>query len=212
MSQYKEKKYKNDNSISNQQHYQNSRHSHVLNKITKWIKEFIPMEASTTTTNNTSRHQQSAANNPMRSTQRDIQVLHCFCNYAQLNHEQIKNVLMMNVNDILTNQISNKLFKTFLKIGHRSDKTNALLLVKCFELINKMLNDLSSYKEYFDDLIELCLSLLWEHRLEKACDASSSEEVKTLLKKVLKALKKECLCNIEADHFKKMMLKKIGIK
>lgn len=130
-----------------------------------------------------------------------------FCSCSQLSYEQIANFCIMNVNGIVTNQVSNNLFKRFLRIGHRSDKTNALLLVECFELADKMLNDFGLFKEYFDDLIELCPSYLWEQRLEKA------EKEKPLLGEVLKALKKECLCSIEGDHdfirFKQNLLRKI---
>lgn len=123
----------------------------------------------------------------------------------------------MNVNGIISNQDSNNLFTTFLKFGHRSDKANALLLVECFEIAEKRLHNLSSYKEYLYDLIELCPSLLWVHRLEKACDASSSEKkIQSLLNKVLKMLKKECLCKIEADHdftrFKQELFREISKK
>lgn len=216
MSQYKDKEHNNNNSTSNQPHHQSSHQSRVPNEMAKLVGDFISMETNATAANNALRHQQSAATNLASPTQKDIRVLRCFCGCSQLTYEQIENFLMMNVNGIIANQISNNLFKTFLKIGHRSDKANALLLIECFELADKMLNDLGSYKEYFDDLIELCPSLLWEQRLEKACDASSLEEVQVHLDDVLKALKKECLCNIEADHdftrFKQELLRKIAKK
>lgn len=216
MSQYKDKKHNNNNSTSNQPHYQSSRQSHVPSEMAKLVGDFISTEANATAANNALRHQQSAANNPMSPTQRDIRVLRCFCGCSQLTYEQIENFLMMNVNGIITNQVSNNLFKTFLKIGHRSHKANALLLIECFELADKMLHDLGSYKEYLDDLIELCPSYLWEQRLNDACDASSPEKVQSHLDEVLSALKVECLCNIEADHdltrFKQELLRKIGKK
>lgn len=209
MSQYKDKEHNNNNSTSNQLHYQSSCQSRVPSEMAKLVGDFISMEANATTANNALRNQQSATNNSTTPTQKDIRVLRCFCGCSQLSYEQIENFLMMNVNGVITNKVSNNLFKTFLKIGHRSDKANALLLVECFELADKMLNDLGSCKEYLDDLIELCPSLLWEQRLEKA---SSSDE----MDKGLKALKNECLCNIEADHdftrFKQELLRKIGKK
>lgn len=218
MSLNKDKEHNNNNNninlTANQSHCQSSRQSRVPTEMAKLVGDFISKEANATASNNVLRHQQNAANNSMGPTQKDIRVLRCFCGCSQLTYEQIENFLMMNVNGIVTNQISNKLFKTFLSIGHRSDKAPALLLVECFELADKMLHDLGSYKEYFDNLIELCPSYLWEQRLNDACDASSPQKVQSLLDEVLTALKRECLCNIEADHdftrFKEELLRKIG--
>lgn len=155
----------------------------------------------------------SATTSP-RSPQKDFRILRCFCGCSPLTYEQIESYAMMNVKGIVNNDDSNKLLKTFLKIGHRSDKSNALILVECYEFCERILRDLDSHQELMDDLLEVCPSFLWEQKIGDACEAKTPDEVNRQLQDVLTALKKECLGNIESDHdftrFRRELLRKIG--
>lgn len=149
-----------------------------------------------------------------RPPQKDFRLLRCFCGCSQLTYEQIETYAMMNVKGIINNEGSKKLLKTFLKIGHRSDKSNALLLLECYECCDRILADLDSHQQHLDDLLEVCPTFLWEQKINDACEADTPELVNHHLEQVLGALKKECMCNIESDHdftrFRRELLRKIG--
>lgn len=213
MSNRKDKDYS-----SHHQHYQNHRR-HESNDVEKAVENFLLMESLSTSANMSLPKIPNRTENPSTSTstsppQKDLRLLRCFCGCSQLTYEQVEKFSMMNVNGIVNNDVSNNLLKTFLKIGHRTDKSNALLQLECYEFATKMSQDLGNYREYLDDLIELCPSFLWEQRLNDACDEGSPEMIRIRLEDVLNALKKECLCNIESDNdftrFKRELLRKIG--
>lgn len=147
-------------------------------------------------------------------TQKDFRILRCFCGCSPLTYEQIESYAMMNIKGIVTNDESNKLLKTFLRIGHRSDKSNALILVECYEYCDRILHDLDAHQDHMDDLLEVCPSFLWEQKINDACEAATKQEVHRQLQDVLNALKKECLSNIESEHdftrFRRELLRKIG--
>lgn len=149
-----------------------------------------------------------------RPPQKDFRILRCFCGCSQLTYEQIESYAMMNVKGVVHNEESKKLLKTFLQIGHRSDKSNALILLECYEFCERILTDLDSHQEHLDDLFEVCPTFLWEQKINDACEADTPDEVNRQLEEVLKALKKECLGNIESDHdftrFRRELLRKIG--
>lgn len=155
----------------------------------------------------------SAGSTRTQSPQKDFRILRCFCGCSQLTYEQIESYALMNVNGIIHNAEANKLLKTFLQIGHRSDKSNALLLLECYELCERIANDLDTYRDHLDDLFELCPSFLWEQKINDACDAND-DEVHQRLNEILTALMKECVGNIECDHdfkrFQDELLRKIG--
>lgn len=158
-----------------------------------------------------STNQQSTDSRPI---QKDFRVLRCFCGCSRLSYEQIESYAMMNVKGIVTNDDSKKLLKTFLQLGHRSDKSNALLLLECYELCGQILNDLDAYRDHLDDLLDVCPSFSWETKINDACDANSHDNIKHQLEIVLTALKKECIGNIECDpdftRFRRELLRKIG--
>lgn len=160
----------------------------------------------------------SSSNNNVRGTsrqppQKDFRILRCFCGCSELTFEQIEMYAMMNVNGIMHNEDSKKLLKTFLKIGHRSDKSNALILVECVEYCERIQSNLDAHQDHLDDLMEVCPTFLWEQKINDACEAKP-DEVNQQLNEVLNALKKECLSNIECDHdfsrFRRELLRKIG--
>lgn len=120
----------------------------------------------------------------------------------------------MSVSNLLDNPLGNRLLKTFLKIGHRHDKSNALISLECYELCNTIGDgNIERYRDYLDDLIELCPSYLWEEKLNDAIDESESD-VYIRLQSVLHELKRECVQTIEShndfDRFRRELLRKIG--
>lgn len=148
-----------------------------------------------------------------RQHQHDIRVLRCFCNCSQLTVEEIENVAVMNVSGLVNNSLGNRLFKTFVKIGHRTDKSNALTSIECYELCNTIIENIERYKLYIDDLMELCPDYSWEEKLNDAFDATESEAIDRL-QLVLNELKFECLrtieCHNDYDRFRRELLRKIG--
>lgn len=202
--------HRKDKTTTHHQHYQNHRHREP--NMTNIVENFISMESISTSSNMSLPPVTNTSTSPQ---QKDVRLLRCFCGCSQLTFEQIETFLMMNVNGIVTNPVSNNLLKTFLKIGHRTDKSNALLLMECYEKADKLFHDISNYRDQLDDLIDMCPSFLWEQRLNDACeDDDNLDLLKIKLGEVLTALKKECLCNIESDNdfvrFKQELLKKIG--
>ncbi|XP_031639873.1 uncharacterized protein LOC116351867 [Contarinia nasturtii] len=190
----------------NQRENRTRHHHHYRNHLRQDFDDELDME---TTSSNRSE--------PL-PPQKDLRILRCFCGCSQLTFEQIETYAMMNVKGVIHNEDSNKLLKTFLKIGHRSDKSNALCLLECYEkcceCCDRILLDLDSLQDYLDDLIELCPSFLWEQKISSACEADTSNKIKQQLGEVLNSLKKECLNNLEGDHdfarFRRELLRKIG--
>lgn len=211
-----------DDNNHHQQHTNQSRvhHQHFDNHLRQDFDDDLNMDASnehlssTKNNNNNHNHGAAAAATSPHLPQKDFRILRCFCGCSQLTYEQIESYAMMNVNGIIHNAEANKLLKTFLQIGHRSDKSNALLLLECYELCERILSDLDSHRDHLDDLLELCPSFLWEQKINDACDADTSDDVHRLLDEILMALKKECVGNIECDHdftrFRRELLRKIG--
>lgn len=196
-------------SQNNENYHQNINHpfhhQHYPNHLRQDFDDDLNMESSSL---NSVRTEQ-------RPVQKDFRILRCFCGCSELTFEQIESFAMMNVNGIVHNAESNKLLKTFLKIGHRSDKSNALILLEFYEFCEVVLSDLDSHEKYLDDLIEVCPTFSWEKQINEACDADATDESNRQLGAVLNALKKECLSNIESDHdftrFRRELLRKIGM-
>lgn len=144
-----------------------------------------------------------------KPAQKDFRVLKCFCGCSQLTYDQIESYAMMSVSGIMHNEDSRKLLRTFLSIGHLSDKSNATIQLECVEVCERILGDLDSYQEHLDALFEVCPSFLWEQKINDACEVNQE-----VLQEVLTALKKECLNNIECDQdwtrFRRELLRKIG--
>lgn len=196
-------------------------HRHFDNHLRQDFDDDLNMDAAgeqSKLTNNNNNNSQEAAKTAAATSphlpQKDFRILRCFCGCSQLTYEQIEAYAMMNVTGIIHNAEANKLLKTFLQIGHRSDKSNALLLLECYELCERILADLDEYRDHLDDLLELCPSFLWEQKINDACDADPPDRVHRLLDEILTALKKECVGNIECDHdftrFRRELLRKIG--
>lgn len=192
-------------SRNSQQHDKNnhSHHQHYHNHLRQ--QQYNHLEVSSSE----SMIDLAESSNPVQSENR---VLRCFCGCSPLTYQQVETVAMMNVNGVVNNPLGNNLLKTFLKIGHRTDKSNALLLLECYELCDKVQPNISSYQEHLDDLFELCPSFIWEQRINDAIE--DEDLVNIRLETVLNDLKRECLCSIESDNdfhrFRLELLRKIG--
>lgn len=149
-----------------------------------------------------------AATNPKENAQ---PVLKCFCGCTELTIDQIESFALMNVSRLLKNTLGNRLFKTFLKIGHQNDKSGAQIAVECYELCDKMLAHPGHYRSYLDELIEVSPDYLWEERLVETLEQTNSD---VKFPALLKELKNECLSTIEChrdyDRFREELLRKIG--
>lgn len=196
-------------------------HQHFDNHLRQDFDDDLNMDAASeqakhnnNNNNNSGQGAAVAAATSPHLPQKDFRILRCFCGCSQLTYEQIESYAMMNVNGIIHNDEANKLLKTFLQIGHRSDKSNALLLLECYELCERISGDLDAYRDHLDDLFELCPSFLWEQKINDACEADTPDRIQRLLNEVLTALKKECVGNIECDQdftrFRRELLRKIG--
>lgn len=160
------------------------------------------------------------SNNNKDPMQVDYRVLRCFCGCSQLNFEQIEQFCMMSLSGVITHPLAKSLFRTFLRIDHRTDKSNALLSLECFELCDKIItsNTISSMTINVDDidaLMELCPSFDWEEKINDAIESDKQQVCdKCNLTKILQELKQECVRNIEChndfDRFRRELLRKIG--
>lgn len=144
----------------------------------------------------------------------DHRVLRCFCGCSQLKFEQVEQFAMMSVSAIVMHPTANPLFHNFLRIGHRTDKSGALLSLECYELCDKIINNTSSNNaDDIEALIELCSSFEWEEKLNALYGSDKKLHDKYNLMQLLNELKRECVLNIECHHdfvrFRKELLRKI---
>lgn len=145
-------------------------------------------------------------------TRADFRVLRCFCGCTALTHEQIEHFSMSNVAALVNHPTSNKLFRSFLRIGHRTDKSEALNMIECHDLCARYLQNLHLIQDQsnIDQLMSLCPSFTWEQRLENAFEKGDDKETV----QTLKSLQQECVSSIEChndyDRFRRELLRKIG--
>lgn len=144
------------------------------------------------------------------SVHSDFRVLRCFCGCTALTYEEIEHFSMMNVSTLIVHPIGRSLFQNFLRIGHRHDKSEAVLHLECFEMCNKFLknNNMLRDQAMIDDLLSLCPSYLWEEKIREKISNQES------MCQVLNELKIECVQSIEChndfDRFRRELLRKIG--
>lgn len=144
----------------------------------------------------------------------DRRVLRCFCGCSQLDFEQIEEFSMMSASAMVTHPVAKPLFRNFLLIGHRTDKSNALLSLECYELCDKIINNAFANKaEEIDALMDLCPSYDWEERVNDAVDSDMRMHDNRNLLQLLHELKRECVqsiaCHNDYDRFRKELLRKI---
>lgn len=145
-------------------------------------------------------------------TQTDFRVMRCFCGCTSLTHEQIEHVALMNVDTLVVHPTGRKLFENFLRIGHQTDKSEAMAYLECHEMCDKFLRNLHLIhsSELVDDLFSLCPSFAWEQRLANSIRSNDIQSVR----RGLIDLKRECVHSIEChndyDRFRRELLRKIG--
>lgn len=147
----------------------------------------------------------------------DFRVMRCFCGCTALTHEEIEHFATMNVSTLIVHSTGKTLFRNFLRIGLRHDKSETMVHLDCFEMCNKFLRNITMIQDQdsVDDLLGLCPSYLWEQKITDAIQNSSSNYRNHVhLRQVLIDLKHECVHSIERhndyDRFRRELLRKIG--
>lgn len=146
------------------------------------------------------------------SAQTDFRVLRCFCGCTPLTYEQIEHVALMSVRSLIIHPTGIRLFENFLRIGHQTDKSEAMAYLECYEMCEKFLKNLNLIhtSELVDDLYALCPSFSWEERLASSVETNDIQSVR----QCLIDLKRECVHSIEChndyDRFRQELLRKIG--
>lgn len=141
-----------------------------------------------------------------------FRVMRCFCGCSALTHDEIEHFVMMTVSTLITHPTGSTLFRNFLRIGHRTDKSEALLLLECHELCRKFVQNLQLIRNEstVDQLLSLCPSFTWERRITEAFQSGHDHKIS----EVLKNLQQECVNSIEChndyDRFRRELLCKIG--
>lgn len=145
-------------------------------------------------------------------TREDFRVLRCFCGCTTLTVEQIEHFCMMNIAALIQHPTGSTLFRTFLKIGHRTDKSEVMIMIECYETCQKYLQNLHLVRNQgnVDQLMDLCPSFTWEQRIENISQSGDEHEII----QTLKSLQQECVNSIEChndyDRFRRELLRKIG--
>lgn len=141
-----------------------------------------------------------------------FRVMRCFCGCSALTHDEIEHFVMMNVSSLITHPTGSTLFRNFLRIGHRTDKSEAMVLLECHELCRKCVQNLQLIRDQntVDQLLSLCPSFTWERRIEEAIQSGHDHKIS----EILKSLQQECANSIEChndyDRFRRELLRKIG--
>lgn len=119
---------------------------------------------------------------------------------------------MMNVAGLIVHPTGSTLFRNFLQVGHRTDKSEALILFECHEICKKYLQNLQLVHDQrtVDQLLNLCPSFSWEQRINEAFQSDLEHSIV----QTLKSLQQECVNSIEChndyDRFRRELLRKIG--
>lgn len=128
-------------------------------------------------------------------------ILRCFCNCTELTWDEVKLYSNMNIADLVDHPKAKKLFITFLKLGHRSDRSGALTALECYDLCHRLIDDrFSRSEDAYDELRELCPNYKWEQRLDDAIERENSGEDSEALDKYLRSLQFKVKRNIESHR------------
>lgn len=112
---------------------------------------------------------------------------------------EIESHALKRVESILNNEDSKNLLREFLQKGHRSDKSNATILLERYEWCERILSDLGRNQMYLTDLIEVC-TYKWEEKINEACETDNPDEINQQLNEVLNDLKKDCVREMQCDN------------
>ncbi|XP_031619241.1 uncharacterized protein LOC116338250 [Contarinia nasturtii] len=150
------------------------------------------------------------------SVHTDFRVMRCFCGCTALTYEQIEHFAMMNVSTLIQHSTGKTLFQNFLRIGHRHDKSEAMIHLECYEMCDKFLRNSQLYEDQdlIDHLLSLCPTYTWEQRITDTLENNSGDHRYHRIRHVLNDLKRECVHSIEChndyDRFRRELLRKIG--
>lgn len=151
----------------------------------------------------------------VHNTNSNARVFQCFCGCSELTMAQIEEIAMMNVLTLVTNPLSKTVFHSFLRIGHRTDKSEAMRFFECFLLCEKLLANLELVESNLEALLELC-TYAWEMKINEAIKTDKQKHSNDNLRRVLVDLKADCVrgieCHRDFGRFREELLRKIGRK
>lgn len=165
------------------------------------------------------RNERDNANaNETMHVQSDFRVMRCFCGCSTLTFEQIEHFAMMNIASLIVHPEGKPLFKNFLRVGHRNDKSEAMEFLECFEICEKLLKHLNLIHDddQLDELFAVCPSFTWEERITEAVKKDKKHHLNSHVETihVLNELKRNCIHNIECHRdfgrFHMELLRKIN--
>lgn len=139
-----------------------------------------------------------------------FRTLRCFCGCSSFTHEQIEHIATMNVVRLLNHKIGIDLFRNFLRIGCRTDTSEVLMLMDCYNLCDKIIKNVHIIQEpeIQNDLLNLCPTYVWEERLKASFHKKQDEMLS-----IMNDLKQECVqsveCHNDYDRFRRELLRKI---
>lgn len=164
---------------------------------------------------NISSQQQRSGGDRREATLRsgtDFRVMRCFCGCTALTHDQIEHFAMMNVSALIVHPTGSNLFRNFLRVGHRTDESEALTLFECHKMCGNILENLHLVHDQstVELLLNRCPSFVWEERLKTTFQGHQECDII----QTLKDLQQECVHSIEChndyDRFRRELLRKIG--
>lgn len=141
------------------------------------------------------------------------QILKCFCGCKNLTFDEVKRIAHMNVTNLIENENSKNLFKSFLKIGHLSDKSKAMVELECYELCKLLCNNPSHRtEENIDNICDVCPNYKWECDLREKFDnwSENEEDFEKFLKTLMNQNKREIEAHSDYKRFHAELLKKLG--
>lgn len=174
------------------------------------IQYFIDHEKNIETLNRSSGDVRDATSNVR--TPSDFRVLRCFCGCTALTHEQIEHFAMINVKGLIEHATGNVLFRNFLQLGHRTDKSEALITIECYVMCKEFSQNLNLIHDQnsVDQLLSLCPSYTWEQKLTNAFESGQQAKITD----TLMSLQQDCIhsveCHVDYDRFRTELLAKIG--
>lgn len=129
------------------------------------------------------------------------QVLHSLWGCPDITSKEIKSFVEMKVKQIIQNEKSNNLFKSYLKSNQTTDESNdTLKYLEFYEFCYQILSDLESLQDNVSQLLEICPEETWKQKIEDARAVDANTENNRQLEDVLEGLKDECLNNIEHER------------
>lgn len=190
--------------MSQRDHYNNKPTTSNNNKASHSSSSAHNLHHTDRTHGSHSRRNERDDGNANENVQNDFRVMRCFCGCSTLTFEQIEHFAMMNIASLIAHSEGKPLFKNFLRIGHRNDKSEAMEFLECYEMCEKLLKHLHLIHDHdqLDDLFAVCPSFTWEERITEAVEKDKKHHYHSHVEAihVLNELKRNCLHNIECHR------------